>query len=1066
MRHKTSPWETKRNGYSDDSGYRNLLCFEAGDRVRFGLIDDHPIGAGLDHHGLPRQTEEELSPIHLKRRTPKMYNRIIQAIQAAPVPCPFLYAILVVSILSTSAASAQTTETGTITGQVSNAATRLYLEGATVEIAGADRTATTNREGRYRFRSVPAGERTLRIEYAGLDPQRVTINVEPGEETVHDVSLTSEIYALDEFTVAGEREGNALAVVQQRNAPNVRNVVATDAFGTIVNGNPGDLLQFLPGVAANYVGSEVRSISIRGMDPALSSIMVDGTKLASSQSAGLGREFEFESASLANIESVELSKSLTPDMAADSIGGAVNLRTRSAFDREGRRISATLGATLTPDNDVAPAFSNWGWSGSFSYSDVVGPNENLGIVFSSLYQVNNSTTMSVDARYEFTTEDPAYVYQVVAPRPAPGPRGRSSHALKLEYKLSDRHEIYLGAKYTDFFETSNPHIFSVRAARRVAELDAEGQPTGNGAILPNYTDLTTEARQLSSTRAVSDVRRFPKDGLTYRLNPGGRFRGENVEIDWNLSYSYSETVYDYATVTANLENIGWRVERPSADSSDYRITQTAGPDMYDLANYEIEYSRRDPRTGYDEIGGGQVDMKIDLDLDFPAYVKGGVKYREQGRENQLGERIWDYVGEESPERFLDTAWPATINGIFGDDRRTPPYPDVPRTEAIMRSNPEDFDLDVASSLRELFLNTKDVTERVSSAYVLGDVSLGKFNILGGARLEHTAAEGVGPKTEVTAEEAARREAWAGPVTEEEAVRRTIAEYGQRSSAEGSYSDVFPSLHVRYNLAEDLLLRASWATGIGRPAFGSIIPTTEVDYEDGVVSATNPDLVPQYSDNYDLSLEYYFEPVGLLSIGYFYKEIKNHIFEDTRIIGTGADNGFNGQYAGFTLLTGENGGFAKVQGVEINYLQQFSNAPNWLKYFSVYGNYTKLKTKGDYKSGGGEVQSTDQIAGFIPEFVNAGVSFAWRGIDVRLQWNWVGEHLDVYSSDPSRLRYRVTRDFINLKTKYRFYENYSVYFDILNVFNEPTDVIYQYKPERRFRYRVGSPAYYLGLSAEF
>ncbi|MGH8021348.1 MAG: carboxypeptidase regulatory-like domain-containing protein, partial [Opitutaceae bacterium] len=97
----------------------------------------------------------------------------------------------------TSPIDAQTAGSGTISGEVSNEATRLYLEGATVEIAGANRTATTNREGRYRFRSVPAGERTLRIEYAGLDPQRATIDVEPGEETVHDVSLTSGIYALD-----------------------------------------------------------------------------------------------------------------------------------------------------------------------------------------------------------------------------------------------------------------------------------------------------------------------------------------------------------------------------------------------------------------------------------------------------------------------------------------------------------------------------------------------------------------------------------------------------------------------------------------------------------------------------------------------------------------------------------------------------------------------------------------------------------------------------------------------------------------------------------------------------
>lgn len=222
--------------------------------------------------------------------------------------------------------------TGTVVGQVSNAATTAFLEGARVAVRGGATAVLTDRQGRYQI-TTHAGPIVLEFSYTGLDAQTFPVTVTAGGQVTRDAALTSGIYQLEAFTVEGEREGSARAVTLQRQAPNVKNVVATDAFGNVANGNVGDFLQRLPGITGVFVGSEVVGVAIRGLPPAQNAVMMDGDRVASSDSANTGRGFVFEQTSLNLIESVEVTKAPTPDMDADSTGGNVNMVTKSAFDR-------------------------------------------------------------------------------------------------------------------------------------------------------------------------------------------------------------------------------------------------------------------------------------------------------------------------------------------------------------------------------------------------------------------------------------------------------------------------------------------------------------------------------------------------------------------------------------------------------------------------------------------------------------------------------------------------------------------------------------------------------------
>ena len=165
----------------------------------------------------------------------------------------------------TTAAGAGVQRAESLFGRVTNAATGRPLLGARVEVQGQDRVALTDGEGEYRFLGMSSGNVTLSVSYTLLDTAVIPVVIAPGAATHRDVGLTAEIYRLSKFVVSGEREGNAEAITLQKLSAGVRNIVSTDAFGSLA-GNPADLLMRMPGVMAESVGGDRRYIRIRGLN--------------------------------------------------------------------------------------------------------------------------------------------------------------------------------------------------------------------------------------------------------------------------------------------------------------------------------------------------------------------------------------------------------------------------------------------------------------------------------------------------------------------------------------------------------------------------------------------------------------------------------------------------------------------------------------------------------------------------------------------------------------------------------------------------------------------------------
>ena len=217
-----------------------------------------------------------------------------------------------------------------------------------------------------------------------------------------------------------------------------------------------------------------------------------------------------------------------------------------------------------------------------------------------------------------------------------------------------------------------------------------------------------------------------------------------------------------------------------------------------------------------------------------------------------------------------------------------------------------------------------------------------------------------------------------------------------------------------------------------------------------MTVNNPSLLPQTARNWDATLEYYFEPVGNLTVGWFHKEIRDYIVSgiDSGTVGTGADNGYNGEYAGWTILSSANAGTAVVQGWEFSYQQQFTFLPGLLKGLGGMINYTLLDTHGNY--GGTARRGTGQIAGFVPRTANASVSWRYRGFSTRLLLNYAGEFLQSYATASARNVYRMERALYNLNLSCQLRPSLNVTLDVENLTNEP---------QRRYRGVVDNMEYF-------
>ncbi len=939
------------------------------------------------------------------------------------------------------ASAAETNRRGVVSGLVSNEATGDLLTGALIVVEGTSLSTTTERGGGYAL-SLPEGAHMLVVSFSGLDSARVPVTVTTGAPAVRDVRLTSGIYKMDAFAVTGVREGSAMAIQTQRAAENPKWVAATDTFGNPA-ANPGELIQRLPGISTEIVGGEVRTLYLRGLGTGFSTLMIDGERSGGSSGNAVSRDYQIEQSGTGNLESIELVKAPQPDQDANAIAGYVNLVSRRAFDLPGRRITLTLG-TLWKKRSFDDSIYRDRPDGldliSVAYSDVFslfGRRNNLGVA------VNYSRRMSVTTQDEqgpvgnvYTGISQGYVNGNTS-NPLQRAWGTGEFAypavaqnggLSLDYKLTP--DAYVFLKFTINFNNMD----------QIAYRNGFGDPA---ATVANFTPDSTYEHSImlphaASTGIINSGAEFTKHSRNFTIQTGTEFkfweRSATLQLRGNLSnadISYPGNT-NVRAITTGTTGIGFEIDRRGQDEWYPIIRQMGGPDIYDPASYNLRTMTRQSFKAPNELYIVRADLTKRFATPAPLTVKLGAKHTDDTRKGINDYSAWTFVGADGVPNTADDNYAPYANLRYkqADGR----YGPMPYT-TLHNQVPQGYWRQTAADAYNSFVTANNDTkynEQISAAYVQGSIRFGPLRVLTGVRMEQTKTEGTAWVRNTTA-------SWGGnsvngtsldPAAVSANAARAARSFVRLNTDGGNYRNYFPGIHFVYEPLPSLLGRASYNRSISRPSVANLIPSVTENLENNTVSMGNPELKPYLSDNFEVSVEKYFEPVGQFSIGVFLKEISNYSRSVSETVGSQGVDG-QGQYAGYTLTTTRNIGSARIRGVEVSYQHQFSFLPGALKGLGAMANFTYLQAEGNF----GATTTTTKLAQLAPHSGNAGINYRYRGFDARVLANWTDTkykgtngNMDLYADE---------RLFIDVKLQYSIRRKYDVFLDITNLTDEPT-----------------------------
>lgn len=970
--------------------------------------------------------------------------------------------------------SAQSGGTGSLAGAVSSEQTRNALQGAVVSIPALNRTEFTDSAGAFLLQNLPAGPVELVVSYNGFNELRLPAAVRAGETVrLEAVLKPAQALLMDAFTVASVKEGSALAITQQRNASNIKNVAAMDEWGTLPTMSVGELAIRMPGISGDLDPEDgvLRNISIRGMSPEFSRMTIDG--MSASAVGGNGRTATLYSFSGAMYEQIEIIAGQTPDKKADSIGGQFNLKTRSPLSmREDRRTSYNVGVRWSPswaertpyraDHPIHPVAS----VSHQQVFSVFGGHRNLGISLNASYSEVVGDKAQDRNVFQVTTEPLAFFNDYMS---ITGLNHRIVYGVsaRADYRISPSSRFTLSAIYNEGAEP-----FDITAQMNawtnstIATFGANGQPTNNGGVLPGFTANRTEIRPIPGgiTGVTSSRIDLSLSKVSfYSRNPTVTFAGEHefgrLKIDHAARFSH--TAWDLnsgsneqgGTLTLRVENIGFILDKTDLDGRVF--TQTQGPSVYDPANYTANYvyTKRNRPTTITE-GSANVNATYTLETRFPILFKAGGDFTERRFNAQnRNTRQWTRV----PGAPVSTAayLPVTRFEEQHPGGRLPHYDPVAVNPEL--SNPALWTEDLYRPHQQLYVSRLLGVETVPAAYVMSQARIKRLTLLVGVRHEDVQFENFTYIAKPVARQLTAAQ-------EPDPARRAAANYTE-AEQEGGYGKYFPSYHAAYDITENFKARASWSTSYGRPTFQQLIPTFSVNEATATISGGNPNLQAQHSKNIDLKLEYYTKNGGLFTVGAFRKTIEDYIGSAVAFakVPSGADNGYDGLYEGFNITGPRNLGSARVEGIEFDARYRFTFLPGPLKGLTASANYTQLATEGKFE--GTVERTTNQIAGFIPRAGNVRLLYAYRKFGASLSMNYTGEHLWQFSATPSNNIFRKKFVTYGAGVSYRFRPNVTASIDVSNITNEGLEYYAIYEDRLRRRFKFGSTIN-VGLSGTF
>ncbi|RXF01203.1 TonB-dependent receptor [Pseudoalteromonas sp. PS5] len=905
------------------------------------------------------------------------------------------------SVLS-SAASANT-----LTGQVSSVSQKSHFEGAKVLIKELERTLISERDGRFTATNVPAGTYTLEISYLGAKTVTKTITIDENQVTNVQVQLGSQSNQMDDIIVIGQRAGQAGALNRQKNALSLKSIVSADSIGQLPDQNAAEALQRLPGLSIQRDQGEGRFVAIRGIDPNLNNVTINGANVPSPE-AGV-RSVAMDVIPSELVQSLEVSKTVTPDMDASAVGGSIEVKSLSAFDREQQSYSVTLQASHNQQvSETSP-------KASFSFTDI--------------YTLNNNTEVGVATAVSWFE------------------REFGSHNIETDggWKTLEMADVNTGEEVSFFgAEEMEQRHYRITRERLGAALNVDVHHKGF-----NKYYLRTLYSQFSDDefRQRNEYKFDKGDVLADELSQSAAyFRGAEMDRDTKDRYE-EQSILSLVLGGENLIQ-DWFIEY----SLGYSKSEESEPNRLDTAfageDFTLGYvlDGKTPTLAADEASGQlnqfvldeivwennlsedeNISFRLDLTKDFVllghnAQFKFGGKYADRDKFNRVDATLYDDGFGALTAQDFSAAEPEYDLGKFG--------------LGLSRNQIKDYFFSKRDALTinqlETDIETKGRSytseETVTALYAMLTVDVEKLNVIAGFRYEDTDYATTGNRVELINDEVSDIE------------RVAINQW----QVEDSYDHLLPNLTLRYELSEQLITRFAYTQTIARPSFEDAaafqLIETETTQEDDAIEIErkaevgNPDLDPYKSSNYDFSLEYYPGSIGVLSAGVFHKSIDNFIIK--------AQVQDNGKWEGYKeVIQSINGGAADLTGVELAYTKNFQNG------LMISANGTLIDADDNLPN------QSDTIANFMVGYesnlISARLSASYKSKSFLFEEN----NQAVYQDDHLQL---------DLSMKYFYTDKTQLYFNAINITDEAMS-IYQGDTRYNYQYETYGRSFEIGVT---
>lgn len=869
---------------------------------------------------------------------------------------------------------------------------------------------------------------------------------------------------VDEVVVTGQRLSTANAIEAQRRSGVVSSVISSDDLGKLPDANVADALARAPGinVVVNQETGEGEYVSVRGLAGTFNAYSINGVRVALTDPDS--RKMSMTVLPPNGLKSITVSKTLTPDMDGDAIGGSVNFQTPTAFDFTKPVARAFLSYGV---NDRAQEQGEEDGSGQIQmdFASRLSSDSRFGAFVSFNYGKSNSLNEETENdgewepyRWRKDSEEAIDERSMYLPgidldyRRIEQERFGGNFSLDYQGQAND---FYLRGQYSRLERTgTNDYTdFRSRKTKRLQQVDLENssliQPdnavVGFGAKGRIYSYTVAQMKDFDADGVITDADRkssssywslFGRSGVwkpetfqfarTFQtldqvstlgtINLGGQSRLNRLTLDYDLSYSAGEKG------GPDSFSIGYNCDACSAPFNQTGLLWSSYDPRFPMPQLPAfaQNAQNDPNLlPYD--GGGrsrdkQTDARTAFKFDAVYEMEGVVRHLKAGVKVLRSEReydatpIWGGSFDNTPlegkslgqSGLIDREVGSVLNGRYYYGAILNRDRVTAAIEAAQKANP------VTYSYADLSSSDKRGEETIYAGYGLASFQFNDLDVVAGVRVEHT---------EVSNTNWIEDEAQTG--------------FGDTDS---NYTNVLPSVTAVYRPSDNFVYRGAIWTSFSRPEFSNIsrgvsvgraAPRPGQTLGDIVsISRGNPDLKPAEALNLDVSAEYYPDRSSLVSIGVFHKKIDHFIFTNGSAVDADTQEGV------ITISQPKNGETAKITGVELNLIKSFEGMGAPFDGFGVEANLTRqvseAETGLDYRKGRSIsfIQAPDLI-------YNASLTYQKYGFEARLSYQYQGAYIEDLR-DNAVDKWVQPNKSLDFHSRYNFRPGLTMDFDVQNI----------------------------------